>query len=158
MNRLWALRTGLLRYRPAALVLAAPKAVPVPRHLSRHVEWTTARLQSTLLSTVGLRTGVFVQHQQQRFYTASKGESGLSRASITERILEVLKGYDKVDVNKLTPDARFTDDLGLDSLDAVEVVMAIEEEFSIEIPDKDADEIRSTNDAINYIAGRTDAV
>jgi NADH dehydrogenase (ubiquinone) 1 alpha/beta subcomplex 1 len=46
----------------------------------------------------------------------------------------------------------------LDSLDAVEVVMAIEEDFSIEIPDKDADEIRSVKDAIDYIASRADAV
>jgi acyl carrier protein len=43
-------------------------------------------------------------------------------------------------------------DLGLDSLDSVEVVMAIEEEFSVEIPDKDADEIRTVGDAIKYIS------
>jgi acyl carrier protein len=47
--------------------------------------------------------------------------------------------------------SHFTNDLGLDSLDTVEVVMAIEEEFSIEIPDKDADEIRTVGDAIDYI-------
>jgi acyl carrier protein len=47
--------------------------------------------------------------------------------------------------------SHFTNDLGLDSLDTVEVVMAIEEEFSIEIPDKDADEIRTVGDAIEYI-------
>jgi len=46
----------------------------------------------------------------------------------------------------------------LDSLDTVEVVMAIEEDFSIEIPDKDADNIRSVNDAVEYISHRTDAV
>ncbi|KAF9318793.1 hypothetical protein BG003_010521 [Podila horticola] len=53
--------------------------------------------------------------------------------------------------------ANFNADLGLDSLDTVEVVMAIEEEFSIEIPDKDADEIKSAEQAVEYISKRDDA-
>ena len=48
-------------------------------------------------------------------------------------------------------------DLGLDSLDTVEVVMAIEDEFSIEIPDKEADDIRTVSQAIDYISSRSDA-
>ena len=52
---------------------------------------------------------------------------------------------------QISATSHFTNDLGLDSLDTVEVVMAIEEEFSIEIPDKDADEIRTVGDAIEYI-------
>jgi NADH dehydrogenase (ubiquinone) 1 alpha/beta subcomplex 1 len=51
----------------------------------------------------------------------------------------------------------FAQDLGLDSLDTVEVVMAIEDEFSIEIPDKEADEIRTVKQAIDYIQTRQDA-
>ncbi|CAG8621787.1 11429_t:CDS:1, partial [Paraglomus brasilianum] len=58
----------------------------------------------------------------------------------------------------VSAESHFADDLGLDSLDTVEVVMAIEEDFSIEIPDKDADNIRSVRDAVKYIAHRTDAV
>lgn len=54
-------------------------------------------------------------------------------------------------------EAHFSNDLGLDSLDAVEVVMAIEEEFSVEIPDKDADEIKSAAQAVEYISKRDDA-
>ncbi|KAJ9111046.1 hypothetical protein QFC19_001243 [Naganishia cerealis] len=76
----------------------------------------------------------------QRWYAAS---SGLDREQITSRVLEVLKGFEKADGSKLTPSATFTEDLGLDSLDAVEVVMAIEEEFAIEIPDEEADAITS---------------
>jgi acyl carrier protein len=57
----------------------------------------------------------------------------------------------RLTLGKISGTSHFTNDLGLDSLDTVEVVMAIEEEFSIEIPDKDADEIRTVGDAINYI-------
>lgn len=53
----------------------------------------------------------------------------------------------------MTPTARFKEDLDLDSLDAVEVVMAIEEEFSVEIPDSEADKILSVADAVAYISG-----
>ena len=58
----------------------------------------------------------------------------------------------KVKKEKVTPTARFKDDLDLDSLDAVEVVMAIEEEFVIEIPDSEADKILSIADAVAYVS------
>merc|ERR1712130_1043701 len=78
-----------------------------------------------------------------RSYASS---SGLSQDEVTGRILDLLKNFDKVsDASKLAPTAHFTNDLGLDS---VEVVMAIEEEFSIEIPDKEADAIHSVNQAV----------
>lgn len=57
----------------------------------------------------------------------------------------------------MTPDASFQKDLGLDSLDAVEVVMAFEEEFGLEIPDEEADKISSTKEAIDYIASHPQA-
>ncbi|KAK3044979.1 Acyl carrier protein, mitochondrial, partial [Coniosporium uncinatum] len=57
----------------------------------------------------------------------------------------------------LSPTSHFANDLGLDSLDTVEVVMAIEEEFSIEIPDKEADAIHSVDKAVEYIMGQPDA-
>jgi acyl carrier protein len=59
----------------------------------------------------------------------------------------------QVDAGKVSPASRFKEDLDLDSLDAVEVVMAIEEEFSIEIPDSEADKILSIPDAVAYISG-----
>lgn len=68
-----------------------------------------------------------------------------------------MKSFEKVDSSKLTNNASFTSDLGLDSLDAVEVVMAIEEEFAIEIPDAEADEITTVQDAINYVANTSEA-
>ncbi|SGY79200.1 BQ5605_C008g05072 [Microbotryum silenes-dioicae] len=82
------------------------------------------------------------QQQQQRFYAAG----ALNGEAIKARVLDVLGSFEKVDGTKVTETASFTNDLGLDSLDAVEVVMAIEEEFSIEIPDEDADRITTVGE------------
>ncbi|KIJ68357.1 hypothetical protein HYDPIDRAFT_73395, partial [Hydnomerulius pinastri MD-312] len=78
--------------------------------------------------------------------------AGLSKDDIQSRVLQVLKGFEKVDPTKLSSASSFAGDLGLDSLDAVEVVMAVEEEFAIEIPDAEADEIKTVQQAIEYIA------
>lgn len=83
-------------------------------------------------------------------------KDGLPKEEIEARILNMLRGYDKVNQSNLTASSSFKD-LGLDSLDTVEVVMAIEEEFSIEIPDQQADEILSVGDAIQYIQQREDS-
>ncbi|KDR85079.1 hypothetical protein GALMADRAFT_233689 [Galerina marginata CBS 339.88] len=83
--------------------------------------------------------------------------SPISKDSITSRVLETLKGYEKIDPAKLHSNASFSKDLGLDSLDAVEVMMAVEEEFSIEIPDAEADEIQTVQQAIDYIAKTPEA-
>ncbi|PFH54554.1 hypothetical protein AMATHDRAFT_52200 [Amanita thiersii Skay4041] len=83
--------------------------------------------------------------------------SGLPRDAIQSRVLEVLRDFEKVDTAKLTPTASFAKDLGLDSLDAVEVVLAVEEEFGIEIPDAEADEITTVQQAIDYIAKTPEA-
>ncbi|CAL8466740.1 g6276 [Coccomyxa elongata] len=81
----------------------------------------------------------------------------LDKNVVTDRVLNVVKNFDKVDPSKVTPTASFQKDLGLDSLDTVEVVMAFEEEFAVEIPDSEADKILSTSDAINYIAAHPQA-
>ncbi|KAI0098464.1 acyl carrier protein [Daldinia grandis] len=93
--------------------------------------------------------------QTVRMYSAG---SGLKKEEVEGRILNILQNFDKVnDPSNLKPTAHFANDLGLDSLDTVEVVMAIEEEFSIEIPDKDADGIHSVNQAVEYILSQPDA-
>ncbi|TFY83583.1 hypothetical protein EWM64_g412 [Hericium alpestre] len=88
---------------------------------------------------------------------AFSAAAGLNKSEIEARVLDVFKGFEKVDLAKLSPIARFTEDLGLDSLDAVEVVMAVEEEFAIEIPDAEADEIKTVQQAIDYIAKTPEA-
>jgi len=62
-----------------------------------------------------------------------------------------------VDESKIVPDARFTDDLNADSLDLVEMIMSLEEEFGVEIPDEDAEKILTVGDAIDYIDAHAQA-
>ena len=81
------------------------------------------------------------------------GSHFLDPSEVTERIIAVVKNFDKVDPGKVSAESKFHEDLGLDSLDAVEVVMAIEDEFAVEIPDAEADKIVSVKDAVDYIAG-----
>ncbi|RCN27876.1 putative acyl carrier protein [Ancylostoma caninum] len=64
--------------------------------------------------------------------------------------------YDKIDPKKLTMDSDFSKDLGLDSLDHVEMIMAMEEEFGFEIPDGDADRLKTPRDIYQYVADRED--
>jgi len=83
---------------------------------------------------------------------ATKTSSFLDRREVQERVVSVVKNYDKVDKSKVTATAHFNKDLGLDSLDTVEVLMSIEDEFKIEIPDPDAEKISSVAETIDYIA------
>jgi len=71
--------------------------------------------------------------------------------AIAERVKSIIVEQLGVDEAKVTQEASFTDDLGADSLDIVELVMAFEEEFGIEIPDEDAEKISNVKDAISYI-------
>jgi len=72
-------------------------------------------------------------------------------ASVEERVKQIIVEQLGVDEGEVTPNASFVDDLGADSLDTVELVMAFEEAFEIEIPDEDAEKIRTVKDAIDYI-------
>ena len=72
-------------------------------------------------------------------------------ATNQERLIEIIAKQLGVDEGNVTPDASFMEDLGSDSLDIVELVMALEEEFDIEIPDSDAEKIQTVQDALNYL-------
>lgn len=75
----------------------------------------------------------------------------MSERSIEERVKSIIVEQLGVDEEEVTPEASFIDDLGADSLDNVELVMAFEEEFGIEIPDEDAEKITKVGDAVKYI-------
>ena len=72
-------------------------------------------------------------------------------ASVEERVKTIIVEQLGVDGGEVTPTASFVDDLGADSLDTVELVMAFEENFGIEIPDEDAEKIATVKDAVDYI-------
>jgi acyl carrier protein len=72
-------------------------------------------------------------------------------ASIEERVKQIVAEQLGVDEGQVTNEAAFMDDLGADSLDTVELVMALEEEFDIEISDEDAEKIQTVQDAVTYI-------
>ncbi len=71
---------------------------------------------------------------------------------VEEKVKEIISKQLGVDQSEVTPDASFVEDLGADSLDTVELVMAFEEAFNIEIPDEDAEKIAKVRDAVDYIA------
>ncbi|HEX9778927.1 MAG TPA: acyl carrier protein [Geopsychrobacteraceae bacterium] len=73
-------------------------------------------------------------------------------ASIEERVKQIVAEQLGVDEEQVTSGAAFMDDLGADSLDTVELVMALEEEFDIEISDEDAEKIQKVQDAVDYIS------
>ena len=71
--------------------------------------------------------------------------------AVADQVKKIIVEQLGVDEEEVTPDASFVDDLGADSLDTVELVMAFEEEFGIEIPDEDAEKMTNVGDAIKYI-------
>ncbi len=72
-------------------------------------------------------------------------------AAVEERVKEIIVEQLGVDPAQVTPEASFVNDLGADSLDTVELVMALEEEFNLEIPDEDAEKIGTVGQAVDYI-------
>ncbi|OCK96410.1 acyl carrier protein [Cenococcum geophilum 1.58] len=137
------IRTTLLRSARTAARSAPRWQSPIAKPVAR-----SSLFQSKQVTPVAC-------FQAVRCYSA---HGGMSKDEVQGRILDLLKNFDKVsDTSKLSPTSHFSNDLGLDSLDTVEVVMAIEEEFSIEIPDKEADAIHSVDKAVEYILSQPDA-
>ncbi|KAG8156546.1 hypothetical protein KVR01_013650 [Diaporthe batatas] len=144
------LRTAV---RSAASAAARRSAAPVSRSFSSSVAVSRPVLVASKAAVVPVSR--VASWTAVRCYAAG---SGLSKSDVEGRITSLLAGFDKVnDPSNIKPTAHFANDLGLDSLDTVEVVMAIEEEFSIEIPDKDADAIHSVDKAVEYILSQPDA-
>jgi len=73
------------------------------------------------------------------------------------KVKEIIAKELEVDIAQLQPEAKFIEDLGADSLDIVELVMALEEEFGLDIPDEDADKLKTVGDAMNYLKSHANA-
>lgn len=76
--------------------------------------------------------------------------------SVAAKVKEIIVDELGVEADKVNTDASFVDDLGADSLDTVELIMAFEEEFEIDIPDEDAEQMRTVGDAVAYIEERAE--
>ncbi|EOA14216.1 hypothetical protein CARUB_v10027372mg [Capsella rubella] len=119
-------------------------------------------IRSSILQHLRLRVdysplqnkNVFKSISNMSFTTAAAADGGQDQ--ILSRVIELVKKYDKTNSSKLvTERADFQKDLSLDSLDKVELVMAIEEEFSIEIPEDKADKLTCCGDVAAYILSET---
>jgi acyl carrier protein len=82
--------------------------------------------------------------------TTSQG----ANMSLQPKVLKIIEEQLGVDPERVKPESSFIDDLGADSLDIVELVMAMEEEFEIEIPDEDAEKLRTVQDVMKYLSSK----
>lgn len=78
----------------------------------------------------------------------------MTKAEILEKLQQIIQDRLDVEKDQIVPSASFVEDLGADSLDIVELIMGIEEEFDIEIPDEDAEKLTTVGEAINYAAAK----
>jgi acyl carrier protein len=76
--------------------------------------------------------------------------------ALEERVAEIIVEHLGCTKDEVVPEASFIDDLGADSLDIVELVMAMEEAFGVEIPDEDAERIQTIGDAVSYLRGKSE--
>ncbi|EPY43578.1 NADH dehydrogenase (ubiquinone) 1 alpha/beta subcomplex 1 [Angomonas deanei] len=133
--------------RVAALCFCAARSAPM----------SSARVQIPARESLRFNGSL---SQSVRFYSGGGHEEPASRSGqylldkndVLTRVMEVVKNFEKVDASKVTPESHFVNDLGLSSLEVVEVVFAIEQEFILDIPDHDAEKIQSIPDAVEYIA------
>ncbi|XP_054795237.1 acyl carrier protein 3, mitochondrial-like [Prosopis cineraria] len=92
-----------------------------------------------------------VQMQLRRLYSSTDASSDM----ILDRVTGLVKNYNRINASKVTETADFQKDLNLDSLDRVELIMALEEEFSIEIPDEKAEKLTCCADVAKYISSES---
>jgi acyl carrier protein len=109
-----------------------------------HVPWA---------GIVGWRMGnrIAPRNETSGFEIKFLDQRGEARMAVEEKVKQIIVEQLQVDEAEVTPGASFQEDLGADSLDVVELVMQFEEAFDLEIPDEDAEKIKTVKDAIDYI-------
>ncbi|XP_044728482.1 acyl carrier protein, mitochondrial isoform X1 [Chrysoperla carnea] len=118
---------------------------------------TLKQIEDRVLKVVASYDKITAQERLALSFTrAYSAKDPLSLDLIRDRVLLVLKLYDKIDPEKLKLESHFINDLGLDSLDHVEVIMAMEDEFGFEIPDGDAEKLVRPADIVRYVADKED--
>ncbi|KAG8344779.1 putative acyl carrier protein, precursor [Trypanosoma vivax] len=142
MQRCQLLRKLVKQVAPVCLLRPYSYIGSMPRFQS---------LESTHCSTL-FSTRFHADNQTSGEEATRTGQYLLNKDDVLTRVLEVIKNFEKVDASKVTPQSHFVNDLGLNSLDVVEVVFAIEQEFILDIPDHDAEKIQSIPDAVEYIS------
>jgi len=114
-------------------------------------------VRNLILKHVRMQPPLIERGYNNRYMCEEAKGTFLDKSQVTDRVISVIKACQKVDPAKVSPAADFQKDLGLDSLDTVELVMALEEEFAFEIPDNEADKINSVNIAVDFIASHPQA-
>uniref|UniRef100_A0A2K6FPD5 Acyl carrier protein n=1 Tax=Propithecus coquereli TaxID=379532 RepID=A0A2K6FPD5_PROCO len=114
--------------------------------------WTQTRPGASQPASVLAQVPSQVTHLCRQYRDAPP----LTLEGIKDRVLCVLKLYDKIDPEKLSVNSHFMKDLGLDSLDQVEIIMAMEDEFGFEIPNIDAEKLMYPQEIVDYIADKKD--
>lgn len=92
-----------------------------------------------------------------RSYADAASGNFLKEPEVEQRVIHVVQNFAKVDAAKVNRNAHFINDLGLDSLDEVELLMQIEDEFAIEMPDSEVEKIHSVDDAVKYLVSHPTA-
>ncbi|XP_069590628.1 acyl carrier protein, mitochondrial isoform X2 [Ranitomeya imitator] len=132
---------------------------PLPRRSLPALSSSSACRQRSSLARPTSGAPVLATQVSDSLYQSCRQYSGpppLTLEGISERVLYVLKLYDKVDPEKLAIGSHFMKDLGLDSLDQVEIIMAMEDEFGFEIPDADGEKLMTPQEIVDYIADKKD--
>lgn len=128
--------------------LCTPKLIAVARLSTVN---TCQRLQTKCyVPVIKYSNAVGCYFSQKRF------ASTLTKTEVEERVLMVCSNFDKITAEKLSKDSHFMNDLGLDSLDHVELIVAIEDEFGFEVPDADAETLLRPTDISQYICAKED--
>ena len=149
------LRSVLLRVAP--LRIATKQYSTVIRR--NGVSLTNKTFNCSVKNTVPLSLQ-FQRLQSIRLYSeaAANNSSSLNKDEVLKRVKDVIKTFNKnTDTEKINLDTAFNKDLGLDSLDTVELLVAVEEEFEIEIPDKIADDLKTVGETVDYILSNPEA-